>query len=864
MSMDKYMIELFLSEANAACARIRECSTEDNLLAAESARAAAGAAKMVGINQIAELFLRLEVAYSADFAKAKGTPSVVEIFNFLQEISSLQPEVLLAELEKCSDKIKTLLASESCFDSNTAAKKSTSLDEVNHDEQNVDLDMFDIFLQEADSQLSQLSENLLGLEKKMGDVALIDSLMRICHSLKGAARVVSIGWLVELAHAMEDCFLSVKNGKVKADSTFADIMLECTDFITSAVAQKMRNINPSESRRLVDVLLRLKDGVHDAQAIPTNFYKPSNRLAHKDLSFVKVSAKNLSKLMELAAESLVETRRIEPYSNALMEIKNNTEQIARSLENAIYMLEGCAGAEAAQSHLEQARLSMRKTTDDLRLHSNLIAEYSRRSVAISDKLYSEVMESRMRPFSDGVVGLPRMVRDIAKSIGKKIDFEIEGARTAVDRDVLEKLEAPLMHIVRNACDHGIEFPEERIAMNKEPSGKIVMRAWHSSGFLKIMISDDGRGISEASVKKKISERGLVNDSMLDSLSHEELYSFLLLPGFTTKSEVGEISGRGVGLDVVQNMLHEVGGTITIESSEGAGAVFTLRLPITRSVMKALVVNVSGEPYAFALARVYKTLKLKTEDVFEINGRKYFKLGNRQVGLANCSTMLGFDDNISKSNTIYVIVVSNKENLYGLVVDELPSEAELVVRPLNENLGKIPDVSAVSLNEDGLPILILDVDDIISSMDKFFRGENLLSEDKKINDTIKSNKKILVVDDSTTVRETQRRLLEGTGYLVDVAVDGMDGWNSIRLKQYDIVITDIDMPRMNGFELIERIRENSDMNDIPIMVVSYKDRDDDKNRAISAGANAYLAKSSFSDDSFIKTVSSLLNDDSKSV
>ena len=211
MSMDKYMIELLLSEANAACARIRECSTEDNLLAAESARAAAGAAKMVGINQIAELFLRLEVAYSADFAKAQGTPSVVEIFNFLQEISSLQPEVLLAELEKCSDKIKTLLASESCFDSNTAAKKSTSLDEVNHDEQNVDLDMFDIFLQEADSQLSQLSENLLGLEKKMGDVALIDSLMRICHSLKGAARVVSIGWLVELAHAMEDCFLSVKN-----------------------------------------------------------------------------------------------------------------------------------------------------------------------------------------------------------------------------------------------------------------------------------------------------------------------------------------------------------------------------------------------------------------------------------------------------------------------------------------------------------------------------------------------------------------------------------------------------------------------------------------------------------------------------
>ena len=291
----------------------------------------------------------------------------------------------------------------------------------------------------------------------------------------------------------------------------------------------------------------------------------------------------------------------------------------------------------------------------------------------------------------------------------------------------------------------------------------------------------------------------------------------MLPGFTTKPDVSEISGRGVGLDVVQTMLHDVGGTISISSSAGEGSTFELKLPITRSVLKSLVVSIAGQPYAFALARVYRTVRLDLSQLRTVEGR----LDGKSVGLVSGARALGFEDAQSESRSVYAVVVADRDNLYGIEIDSLPAESELVVRPLHERLGKIPCVSAASLTEDGLPILILDVDDLVSSIDKFLSSGELLSRHSS----------------QAQAKELGRILV---------------------LNKYDLIVSDIDMPRLNGFEFIEKVRSRESSKSIPIIIVSYKDRQEDRAKGLEAGADAYLTKSSFQDDTFIETVRNLLS------
>lgn len=860
MSADPSMLSLFAGEARGAVAKIRAALPSlDGARAASAAKSLRSAAKMLGFEKYAALAAKLEAAFSEDVSAASSNPDVARAVGILSDCADVPPERIPGAVSEKEPEISAALETDfSRGKSAPAPAPSLAIPAPRAKSGPRDSEMFGVFIEDAQTQSAALSEGLLRLERSPGDMPAADSLMRASHSLKGAARVVGLEWLVNLAHKMEDCFSAAREGRVKADSAFFDLLFDCADFIASAVAARFDGADESAAARLAADISALLSGSYkpvQAREAPAPHSGPAPKTSG---SSVKVSAKSLSSLMELAAESLVENGRIEPYREAMIAVKNEQEQIARHLENAIYALEGSPGAEAAQAHLELARRAVHKTVADMRAQIESFGEYSRRNVLIAGRLYSEVLSSRMRPFSDGAASLPRMVRDIAKSFGKKIDFEIEGAKTPVDRDVLEKLESALMHIVRNACDHGIEAPEEREAAGKPPCGKITMRAWHSAGFLKISVSDDGRGISDAAVREKILEKRLAAPEMLENISEDELYSFLLLPGFTTKPDISEISGRGVGLDVVQTMLHEVGGTISISSRAGAGSTFELKLPITRSVLKSLVVEIAGQPYAFALARVYRTVKLDASQIRSVEGRQYFDLDGKSVGLVSGARALGFEESGNPSNSVYAVVVADRDNLYGIEIDSLPAESELVVRPLHERLGKIPCVSSASLSEDGLPILILDVDDLVSSIDKFLSSGDLLMR-RPAEAEAKDLGRILVVDDSITVRETQRQILEGAGYRVDTAVDGMDGWNSVRLNRYDLIVSDIDMPRLNGFEFIEKVRSKESAKSTPIIIVSYKDRQEDRAKGLEAGADAYLTKSSFQDDTFIETVRSLISE-----
>jgi two-component system sensor histidine kinase and response regulator WspE len=439
---------------------------------------------------------------------------------------------------------------------------------------------------------------------------------------------------------------------------------------------------------------------------------------------------------------------------------------------------------------------------------------------------------------------------------------VRGEQTGVDRDILEKLEAPLSHLIRNALDHGIEQSDRREAAGKPPVGTILLEARHRAGMLQITVTDDGEGIDIGHLKSRAVTLGLVSPQVADQLSAAELLEFLFLPGFSTKSVVSEISGRGVGLDVVQSMTKAVGGSVRVATQTGRQTVFTLQLPITMSVIRALLVDIVGEPYAFPLTRIDQILSCRRDDIRTVEGRQYVDRDGVAIGLVLAAQVLDLKASAVPvaDDALSVVVISDRGQQFGMIVTAFLGERDLEVRPLDPRLGKVPDINSASLLENGDPVLIVDVDDLVRSIDGLLMGRRLTwVEFARMAEQARRRKRILVVDDSITVRELERQLLQSRGFDVDVAVDGMDGWNAIRGGQYDLVVSDVDMPRLDGIGLVSLIKADPARRDIPIVIVSYKDREEDRLRGLEAGANRYLTKTSFHDQTFLNTIIDLIGE-----
>jgi two-component system sensor histidine kinase and response regulator WspE len=421
---------------------------------------------------------------------------------------------------------------------------------------------------------------------------------------------------------------------------------------------------------------------------------------------------------------------------------------------------------------------------------------------------------------------------------------------------LEALDAPLGHLLRNAIDHGIESEDERRTAGKPSETVVRLEASHSGGMLQVLVADDGRGIDVERVRAAVVKRDLIDVVTAGKLSETEVLEFLLLPGFTMKTTVTEISGRGVGLDAVRHMIKEVGGSVRIVSELGKGASFQLRLPLSLSVIRTLLVEIGGEPYAFPLAHIIRTLKLRRNDIESLEGRQLFEFDGRPVGLISAQHVLHGGISKLPDDEVPIVVVGDSTGTYGLVADRFLGERELVVQPLDTRLGKLTDIAAGALMEDGSPVLIVDVEDMIRSVEKLIAAGRL-SNVPRDDDAAKKRKRVLVVDDSLTVRELERKLLDNAGYEVDVAVDGMNGWNAVRSQRFDLVVTDIDMPRMDGIELVTLIKKDSNLSSLPLIIVSYKDREENRRRGLDVGADYYLTKGSFHDQTLLQAVIDLI-------
>lgn len=741
--------------------------------------------------------------------------------------------------------------------------------------------MLDLFKAELETQSEALTTGLLALERNPVAADHLEACMRAAHSLKGAARIIDLTPAVEVAHAMEECLVAAQRGKITLRHDHIDTLLRGVDLLVAIALSE----SPDAPRIKADIaqFQRTLEGAVAAtgeSAMPPAEAPASNPVKPVTIEppaspaptepvgsagsagaerMVRVTAESLNRLLGLAGESLMEARRLRPFNDSLLRLKRLQADAARAFEDLRAALASTA-EERTQLAFEEAHQRLLASHAFLAARLDEMDSIDRRATDLANRLYDETLESRMRPFEDGVRHFSRTVRDLGRSLGKQVRLEIIGGSTSIDRDILEQLEAPLGHLLRNAVDHGVEMPEERLAAGKPAEAVVRVEAWHKAGLLQIIVADDGRGIDLEAIRAAVQARKLTTAETAAHLSEAELLEFLFLPGFSMKADVSHISGRGVGLDAVQAMAKQVRGLASVASQLGSGTQFQLQLPLTLSVMRTLLVEVDGEPYAFPLAGIVRTLALSRDAIELLEGRPHFRFDNRQLGLLTTHEVLGRGESHPQDGDLPVVVVGGRVNLYGMIVDRFLGERELVVRPLDPRLAKVKDISAAALMEDGSPVLILDVADLVRSAEKLAAAGGLRTLERGgASADARRRKRILVVDDSLTVRELERKLLDYSGYEVDVAVDGMDGWNAVRSDNYDLVVTDIDMPRMDGIELVTLIKKDVRLRSLPVMIVSYKDREADRVRGLDAGADYYLTKGSFHDETLLNAVRDLIGE-----
>ncbi|QVM92552.1 hybrid sensor histidine kinase/response regulator [Pseudomonas entomophila] len=753
-------------------------------------------------------------------------------------------------------------------------------------EQMRDASLLELFSLEAEAQTQVLSAGLMALERNPAQPDQLEACMRAAHSLKGAARIVGIDAGVSVAHVMEDCLVAAQEGRLVLRPEHIDALLQGTDLLMRIATPGDQDSEAAVPAFLVQLagllapttavvpptlpplttvpvepsppapVVPAPEPVADAEPIAAS--KAGKRAGDGGERVLRVTADRLNSLLDLSSKSLVETQRLKPYLATLQRLKRMHGKGIRALDGLKTQLEGSGQGPEVLEALAQTQQLLAETQQILLEQATDLDEFGWQASQRAQLLYDTALACRMRPFADVLTGQSRMVRDLGRSLDKPVRLVVEGEKTQVDRDVLEKLEAPLTHLLRNAVDHGIELPERRLLAGKPSEGTVRLRASHQAGLLILELSDDGAGIDLERLRQSIVERALSPAATVAQMSEAELLTFLFLPGFSLRDTVTEVSGRGVGLDAVQHMVRELRGSIELTQVAGQGCCFHLEVPLTLSVVRSLVVEVGGEAYAFPLAHIERTLDVPTEAIVQIEGRQHFWHEDRHIGLVAASQLLNRPAAQDPGQGLRVVVIREREQLYGVAVERLIGERVLVVMPLDPRLGKVQDISAGALLDDGSVVLIIDVEDLLRSVDKLLstgRLERIERGGKGGKGAVR--KRVLVVDDSLTVRELQRKLLSNRGYEVAVAVDGMDGWNALRSDDFDLLITDIDMPRMDGIELVTLVRRDNRLQSLPVMVVSYKDREEDRRRGLDAGADYYLAKASFHDDALLDAVVELI-------
>ncbi len=769
------------------------------------------------------------------------------------------------------------------------------------------------FQEEATDILQRLNEGVIMLEDAPGDRDLIDRMLRDAHTLKGSSRMVGLIEISDIAHRLEDVMVKIREKEMPYTPEMSDHFFEALDAIVHLSEIAGTDVAPSiDLPGLQASLTALADGVESgaaepgsetAEASPKRSKDPKTTKAQSSPAATSVARDDESDEPDVAEPAVravpgepqrvqrdekleakaqhtirIKTSQVDDLLNLVGEVvisQIKSEQRARELrQNTAKYAElwqawlRMKGALASVPHTEELVASqlidevtvIESILTDIRsaqagFSKGLTDDTSRASVVIND-LQEQSMRLRMLPVSTVFSTFPRAMRDLARSFNKDVDLFIEGGDTELDKKVLEEINDPLIHIMRNAVDHGIESAEGRRALGKPETGTIQMSARQEGDHIVIEIADDGAGIDPDKVRTSAVRKGYISQAESDAMSDREATYLIFEKGFSTSAIITEISGRGVGMDVVREFIVEkLKGSLDVYSTMGEGSRFRLTIPLTLAIIRALMLRVGGQVYALPTASIDETLRADPSSVIKVEGREVIRRQRRTIPLVRLADILGVPGDEEAKTKIPIANVGFSGHRMGFIVDALVGEQQIVIKTLGTHLHKVNNIAGVTILGAGEVVPILNVPDLMKNA-RQRAGRRATGGEKA--EAAEGPRKVLICEDSFTTRELERSIFEAAGYEVEVAMDGAEGFEKLRQGlAVDAVVTDVQMPRMTGFELTAAIKADKKLKEIPVIIVTSLEREEEKAEGIAAGADAYITKSVFNQDTLLDTVERLI-------
>jgi len=773
------------------------------------------------------------------------------------------------------------------------------------------------FQEEATDLLQRLNEGIINLEAQPGDRELIDQLLRDAHTLKGSSRMVGLIEISDIAHRMEDIMVKVREGDMTYTSELSDSFFEALDSVVFLADNAGKDVSgqldlegllarlthvaesgsaapakkaPAKKKAPEQTVLEKEpepeadadldvaaeddedlehdDAEHDesedseehaAEGADAKKAGAFDKLQSRTQATVRVRTSQVDRLLNLVSEVVISQIKAEQHVRDLRtsaSLAVDAQQLWSRLKTVLGMLP----ADEQGAFHDDVQLLDELLGDQRKALAVLAKDYaddtSRTSSVVGD-LQEQAMDMRMLPVSTVFNTFPRAMRDLARQYKKDIDLIIEGADTELDKKVLEEINDPLVHLMRNAVDHGIEPATERVAAGKPAKGTIRLAARQEGDHIVIEIVDDGAGIDPDKVKAAAVRKGYITESESKSMSDREARYLIFEKGFSTAAIITEISGRGVGMDVVREFVVErLKGSLDVESEKGMGTTFRLTIPLTLAIIRALLLRVSDQTFALPTSSIDETLRVQPTDVIKVEGHEVIRRQRRTVPLVHLRDILGLEMVDTPEAKIPIATLSFSGHRIGLIVDAFVGEQQIVIKTLGSHLKRVDNVAGVTILGAGEVVPILNVPDLMSN------GRQMTGMRVRRGPIIKEKdagpSRILICEDSFTTRELERSIFEAAGYEVETATDGAMGFQKLREGlNPDAVVTDVQMPNMTGFELTRAIKSDDALKSIPVIIVTSLERDEEKAEGIDAGADAYITKSVFNQDTLLDTVERLI-------
>jgi two-component system chemotaxis sensor kinase CheA len=760
------------------------------------------------------------------------------------------------------------------------------------------------FLEELGEHVAALNRDLLALEKETDAgkrAELLQTLFRTAHSLKGAARSVSVGPIESVCHQLEDILAAARDGTVVPGPDLFALLFATADAIEEA-GMRLREQQDLGGAPLAAVLARLEAvaagpreraaGAEPGAAArpqsvpqwPGEGREPAWEAAEPaaeaepligvrppppsgDGGSVRVAAEKLDAFLARDGELLVARRRVQSRAEDVLVLREFVGRLAAEWKGTAkavrkWLAPDGAGAGAVRPGPDglprRAAAVLARTGDNLRelersldrLAANMDADHRMLRQA-AEALDDELRRVRMLPFADACQGLDRTARDLARAGGKEVELTIEGGTVELDRSILEGLKDPLRHMVRNAVDHATESPDERRRAGKPPRARVTVTAVLRGAQVEVSVADDGRGLDLGALRQQLRRRGLPEPA-----DERELANSIFLPGLSTSRFVTDVSGRGVGLDVVKSRVEELHGTVEVTFLPGKGTRFALAVPLTLTTLRALLVEVAGQTFALAGTNVQKLVRIAPDDLVSVAGRQALPLGGSPLPVAALSEVLGLRGRApaASSPRRLAVIVAAGEKRMAFVVDEFLAEQEVVIKNLGPRVRRVRLVSGATILPSGRIALVLSAANLIRAA---LGRPSAASAAAPAAPASAAKRRILVAEDSVTTRALEKSILEAAGYEVVAAADGAAAWRLLQEGGADLLVSDIVMPRMDGFELTEAVRASPRFRELPIVLVTARESERDKARGVEVGADAYLVKSAFDQKNLLETIAQLL-------